>query len=85
MRCGIATGYVTSGYFGGKKYATYTIIGKAVNLAARLESCAKVGQILIDAHTANRINNDFILKPLEPIELKGIAYPVNTWDLVSEK
>ena len=85
MRCGIATGYVTAGYFGGKKYATYTIIGKAVNLAARLETNAKVGQILIDSHTSNRINNDFTLEQLGPIELKGIAYPVNTWELVSEK
>ena len=85
MRCGIATGYVTAGYFGGKKYATYTIIGKAVNLASRLESFAKVGQILIDSHTFNRINNDFILEELKPIGLKGISYPVNSWELVKEK
>jgi len=85
MRCGIATGYVTVGYFGGKKYATHTIIGKSVNLAARLEASAKVGQILVDSHTATRINNDFILEQLDPIRVKGITYPVNSWDLVREK
>jgi len=84
MRCGIATGYVTAGYFGGKKYATYTIIGKTVNLASRLEARAKVGQILIDAHTANRINNDFILIELEPVQFKGISYPITSWDLDRE-
>lgn len=48
---GINTGEVTVGYIGSKLRTDYTVIGDPVNLAARLESNAKNGQILIGEQT----------------------------------
>src|SRR5262249_7765169 len=48
---GINTGDVIAGYIGSQLRTDYTVIGDAVNLAARLESNAKGGEILIGAET----------------------------------
>lgn len=48
---GINTGKVTAGYIGSKLRTDYTVIGDTVNIAARLESNARAGQILIGEQT----------------------------------
>ena len=50
---GIATGDMVAGYTGTMKRATYTCIGDAVNLAARLEAHTKEARcsILVDGAT----------------------------------
>lgn len=77
IRCGIATDYVTRGYFGGERYAAYTVIGRAVNLAARLQQRARPGEVLVDLHTAARIETVFETEAMEPLALKGIRDPVD--------
>jgi adenylate cyclase len=57
---GINTGEVTAGYIGSKLRTDYTVIGDAVNLAARLESNAKPGQILISEETYHSVRNFMI-------------------------
>ena len=48
---GIATGLAVAGDMGTNRKLDYTVIGDAVNLAARLQSVAKEDEILIDAET----------------------------------
>ena len=48
---GVATGPVVVGYLGTKDRRTFSVIGHHVNLAARLESQARTGEILIDDNT----------------------------------
>ena len=72
---GIATGEMIAGYTGTKERATYTCIGDAVNLAARLEAHTKQAgrPILIDAATCAQVGEHFALEPLGEVVFKGKA------------
>ena len=78
---GIATGDVIAGYTGTRQRATYTCIGDAVNLAARLEAQTKVAQrtILIDADTHRALDNRLPTEGLGPLALKGKAQAVDVF------
>lgn len=56
-RMGINTGYCTVGNFGSQDRMDYTIIGHEVNLAARLESHADAGGILMAAETHSLVKD----------------------------
>jgi class 3 adenylate cyclase len=78
---GIATGEMIAGYTGTHARATYTCIGDAVNLAARLEAHTKVAQrpILIDGETAAGLDRATALEPLGAVPLKGKAAAVQVF------
>ena len=48
---GVSTGYVTVGSFGPEIRKDYTVIGKNVNMAARLSDIAEMGQVLVSPRT----------------------------------
>lgn len=84
IRCGIATGFAAVGYFGGGRRATYGVVGRAVNLASRIQGQGGPGEILLDRLTAKRVEDRVRLSALEPLKLKGIAKPVELWRVESE-
>ncbi|HHP7246141.1 MAG TPA: CHASE2 domain-containing protein, partial [Elainellaceae cyanobacterium] len=76
MRVGIFTGPVVAGSLGGKERLEYGVIGDSVNIAARLESCAKDRQeapcrILVAHETVVYLTNRFELEAWGPMTLKG--------------
>jgi len=70
---GVATGQVIAGYTGTQNRATYTCVGDAVNVAARLEAHTKaIGHpILIDENTYALINSALTGRDLGPVDIKG--------------
>ena len=79
MRVGINTGYCTVGNFGSEDRMDYTIIGNEVNLAARLQSHAEIGCILI-AHETYALVKDVIgVDDQQPIAVKGFARPISCY------
>jgi adenylate cyclase len=81
-RIGINTGYCTVGNFGSEDRMDYTIIGGGVNLASRLEAAATPGEILISYETYANVRHRFHCEQRGHISVKGIAYPVDTYQVV---
>lgn len=75
-RMGINTGYCNVGNFGSADRMDYTIIGAEANLAARLESIAEPGGIVVSYETYALVRDHFRARALEPITLKGISREV---------
>ena len=82
---GIAQGYATLGAIGFEGRWEYACIGSVANLASRLCSEAKGGQILINQKTLSRIEDAVEAEPLGEVMLKGIAQPVKTFNITSLK
>jgi adenylate cyclase len=78
---GINSGPAVVGNMGSDSRFDYTAIGSDVNLAARCESsCKAVGQdLVIGKSTAQATSKK--LKKLKPIEMKGIAKPVQIYTI----
>ena len=79
---GINTGYMTVGNIGSDIYKDYTVIGNQVNVAARLESLAKPGQILISQRTYTRVRDIVKVEEVGEIKVKGIHNPVLTYNVI---
>lgn len=81
IRVGINTGMCTVGNFGSEDRMDYSIIGKEVNVASRLESNSSPGKILISESTYELIKEHYKCKPEGDIEAKGIDRKINTFSL----
>ena len=80
---GIASGVVIAGYAGTLHRATYTCIGDAVNLAARMEAYTKeVGKpILLDAETRMKLSEPLHLDAVGEVLFKGKTIPVKVYSV----
>ena len=78
---GVASGELIAGYTGTQHRATYTCVGDAVNLAARLEAYTKQAgrPILIDAPTRAGLGPDLQVEDLGQAELKGKQQTVHVF------
>jgi class 3 adenylate cyclase/tetratricopeptide (TPR) repeat protein len=85
VRIGIATGLVVVGEpIGAGDARQQTAVGETPNRAARLQSLAGPGQVVIDLATRRQIGALFDCQELGTIELKGLPEPVPAWQVVSE-
>lgn len=73
---GIAGGTVFSGIMGSVRKKEFTSVGMAVNIASRLQSLAREGEILLDAYTMDKIGAHFDAHRLPAVRVKGIDTPI---------
>jgi class 3 adenylate cyclase/tetratricopeptide (TPR) repeat protein len=71
MRIGLNSGSVVVGAIGDDLRMDYTAIGDTTNLAARMESMAKPGGILVTRNTFKLIKEYFELNSLGEVQVKG--------------
>jgi len=81
---GINSGEMVSGNIGSVslRRLDYTVIGDAVNLAQRLQSAAKAGQIVITAETYEKAKESFKCEKLGEVTLKNKSKPVTIYEVV---
>jgi len=79
---GINTGDVVAGNIGSETHAKYSVIGAAVNLAARVESLSKGGQVLISEKTFDEVRDDFQTGDGFQASVKGIEKPVTVYQVL---
>ncbi len=79
IRIGINSGLCDVGNFGSNLRMDYTIIGREVNLAARLEQAADPGGILVSRETYELVKDDIRLEPRNPVDAKGFAEPITVF------
>ena len=79
---GIDTGYVTIGHVGPENHRDYTVIGRYVNIAARLVDEAKPGQVLIGQRTYRMIAGVVKAEEIGYISVKGFDKPVLVYNVL---
>ena len=81
VRMGINTGFCNVGNFGSNDRMDYTIIGAEANLAARLQSIAEGGKIVISYETFALVQDIVVASPLPAITMKGISREVVPYEV----
>jgi class 3 adenylate cyclase len=76
IRVGIHSGDCVVGNFGSEEQMNYTIIGKVVNAAARLQTASEPGRILISDATRCLLGSEFPCTPRGLLSLRGMAQPL---------
>ena len=79
---GISAGEAVAGTVGTESQMEYTVIGDKVNLAARLESNAKPGQILVSEGTYRQIADHVKARCLGVINVKGKEEQVTVYEIL---
>jgi class 3 adenylate cyclase/tetratricopeptide (TPR) repeat protein len=85
LRVGINSGTAVLAFVGDAIRTEYTAMGDAANVAARLQSAANPGRVLIGADTYRLVHAAFECSPKRHIEAKGKQAPVEAYEVLGPK
>ncbi|MBI3268878.1 MAG: response regulator [Planctomycetes bacterium] len=81
IRVGINTGEVVSGNIGSETRMDYTVVGDNVNVASRIESNGRPGEVHVSQSTYEAIQAQLGATRLEPIHVKNRTQPVQVYSV----
>lgn len=82
---GIASGFATIGGIGTEGFWDYTVIGTVTNLASRLCSEARNGQILASRRFISSLETEYQTEEVGSMTLKGLKQPVTVYNIQGKK
>ena len=82
IRVGLNSGDVVVRSIGSDLHMDYTAVGQTTHLASRIEQAAPPGSILMSAQTLALVEGYVRVRPLEPCLLKGLAQPIELFEVV---
>ena len=81
IRVGVNSGEVVVRSIGSDLKMDYTAVGQSTHLAARMEQMAMPGSILMTADTLSLTEGFVQVKPLGPVNVKGLNEPVEVYEI----
>ena len=85
LHVGVNSGLVVAGAIGSHRRQDYSVMGDAVNIAARLEDASEAGEILVGPASYRATASSFEFDALPPLLLKGKAQPLPVYRLRSAR
>jgi predicted ATPase len=85
VRLGIHTGLVVVGEVGGSGRQEQLALGETPNVAARLQGMAAPNMVVISAATFQLLSGFFACQSLGPQQLKGVAQPIEVYQVRYER
>ncbi len=85
IRAGLNSGDVVVRSIGSDLHMDYTAVGQTTHLAARMEQAAMPGSILITAQTLRLAEGFVDVRPVGPIQVKGLSEPVEVHELTGAR
>ncbi len=84
VRVGLNSGEVVVRSIGSDLHMDYTAVGQTTHLAARMEQLAMPGSVLMSADTLRLAEGFVEVKPLGPVNVKGLSEPVEIFEVAGE-
>src|SRR5919107_766235 len=85
VRVGINTGLAVLAAVGDEIRTEYTAMGDTTNVAARLQSAAAPGSVIISSDTYNLVKELFDFKPRGATMVKGKSAPIETYEVLAPR
>ena len=85
VHIGVSQGLTRTGACGGMYRRTYSAMGDAVNMAARLMQHAPPGEVLVNQNVVKATGENFTWEELPPLQVKGKSQPVTVCRLVDRQ
>ncbi|HUP01021.1 MAG TPA: adenylate/guanylate cyclase domain-containing protein, partial [Gemmatimonadota bacterium] len=85
LHFGINTGTVVAGSVGAQERQDYSVMGDAVNMAARLEDLSSRGEVLVGHDTVRLAGPGFVFDPLPEVAVKGKSTPIRAYRLLGAR
>ena len=82
FRIGLNSGLALVGNIGAAEMRNFSALGDTTNLAARLQTYAAEGSVVIGAGTYDLIREQAVVRPLGSPQLKGKSQPVEAYELL---